>query len=77
LKYACYNTATSVWKNFCNTTLQIVFATQSPQQQPEPQTKPVSETPESYQLHPKRTLFDISTDLEKLNDLLDDCGDDA
>lgn len=48
------------------------------QQAMEPQ--PVSEQPSqvSQPQQPKtRTLFSISNDLEKLNELLDDCGDDA
>ena len=42
----------------------------------EPQPKSMTATPEAGQ-QPQRTLFDISTDLEKLNELLDDCGDDT
>lgn len=48
-------------------------------QREEPQ--PVTEHPATYQVEPqpqpKRTLFSISDDLEKLNDLLDEVGDDS
>lgn len=48
----------------------------------EPQAEPVTEKPEAYQVEPsqeqpKRTLFSISSDLEKLNQLLDETADDA
>jgi len=39
----------------------------------------VTEQPATYEVEPttiKRTLFSISEDLERLNDLLDEVGDD-
>ena len=51
------------------------------------EVSPVTEQPATYQVKPqpqpvetptpRRTLFNISDDLQHLNDLLDDCGDDA
>ena len=43
-------------------------------------TQPMTETPAAYQVEPqthRRSLFNISEDLEKLNTLLDEVGDDA
>lgn len=43
--------------------------------------QPMTEIPANYQIEPatqpRRSLFNISEDLEKLNDLLDEVGDDA
>lgn len=46
------------------------------------QSQPMTEQPATYivkapQPKTRRSLFNISDDLEKLNELLDDCGDDA
>ena len=46
------------------------------------ETPPVSKEPAAYQVEPQsptltRSLFSISEDLEKLSELLDECGDDA
>lgn len=56
--------------------LRLKGICQSEQQQAmEPQ--PVSEQPQQVSQPKPRTLFTISDDLEKLNELLDDCGDNA
>jgi hypothetical protein len=48
---------------------------------PVEETQPMTEQPTIYKLEPagqpKRTLFNISEDLEQLNDLLDEVGNDA
>ena len=43
-------------------------------------TQPMTETPAAYQVEPqttRRSLFNISEDLERLNELLDEVGNDA
>lgn len=49
------------------------------QNQPTEEPQPVIEEPAVYKVETqsRRSLFNISDDLEKLNDLLDDCGDDS
>lgn len=57
------------------------LCTEQPQREEAP--TPVSEIPAAYQVEPQptkpktRTLFSISDDLEKLNELLDECADDT
>lgn len=52
------------------------------EQQQVEESSPVTEQPTAYQVEPQqqyksKTLFSISNDLQRLSDLLDDCGDDA
>ena len=60
---------------------QRIKALCTPEQQPVEQTPPMTEQPTTYPVEPAqpktRSLFSISDDLEKLNELLDESGDDT
>ena len=77
------NTVRAAWKLIPASERQRLKALCTEQPQPEEIPTPVSEIPAAYQVEPQptqqktRTLFSISDDLEKLNELLDECNDDT